>query len=126
MGVKANVQYTALELLGMAGVENPEEQFGNTRIRIAGLRGFSGPNHLVRIPEGANDLEIIVGDETYTLAVDEVVEGGAATKLAKEAIEVRRDEILKQNEQVQQRKQETTQEEPEAEAEAPAEESPEG
>jgi len=68
---KANKKYTALEILKIAGVENPEDKFGKFKIRIAGLRGISSPNHLITIQPTTDQVDILVGDKVYSINTTE-------------------------------------------------------
>lgn len=69
--MKSNAKYTALEILRFAGVENPEEVFGNMIVTIAGIQGIIRPDHRITIQSGIKEIEVIVGVEKYVVKTTE-------------------------------------------------------
>lgn len=108
MEIKANVKYTAVELLAIAGIKNPESKFGKAKIRIGGLSGINTPNHIIRVGAEAKEVEVICGDDKVMLTVAEVLPEANVTKNAKAALEEKGRQLAESQEQ-------TTEEEPEEE-----------
>ena len=87
--MKANTKYTALEILTEAGIETPEEKIGSMRVRIGGISGIVKPDHLIRIPIGTKEIDIIVGQETVTIPIDSENEEIVISEGAQKAIEAK-------------------------------------
>ena len=85
--MKANVTYTAVELLSIAGFDKPESLFGKGRLSIGGIRGVNEPDRLIKIGAGVTEVEVIVGDEKRMIQVDEVLDEPAVTKLARKRLD---------------------------------------
>lgn len=107
--MKANAIYTALEVLNSiqdsfpVGEENltAEEILGNYRVRIGGIP-VNKADHLINVPEATDELEVIVGNESYTVDVTEnepervVSEGAVPVKEAQGAEATKRTEESKE------------------------------
>lgn len=96
--MKANARYTAQEIIEMSGLEVPANLFGGYRLRIGGI-SVNNPNHLINIPAGTNTLEVIVGNESFDLDIEESAEDRETSELAMEVLNTeRKQEIEAKNE----------------------------
>jgi len=90
--MKANTKYTAIEILTEAGFEKPEEKIGKFRVIIGGIQGIVTPDHVIRIPAGTKQLDVVIGIEAKVIKIksdnkDMVISDGARAKLDSEGQE---------------------------------------
>ena len=69
--ITPNTKVTALEILQECEIKDAENVFGNMRVRIGGIMGITGPQHLINIPAEATEIEVIVGNEVIDLVLSE-------------------------------------------------------
>lgn len=118
--MRANAKYTAREILTAAGVENPESKFGKMRVVIAGLRGIVNPDYQVSIPAGSKSLDVVVGNENFTVELEEGDEDRLISEGAKKAGEAKAKKVEQQNLELAKAKKEAREKElAEAKAETP-------
>jgi hypothetical protein len=70
--MEAGKIYTAKEILEELIASNKDvkmPEFGEVRVRIAGIRGIVTPEHKIHIQNGTEEIEIVIGADVYTLAV---------------------------------------------------------
>lgn len=114
--MEANKKYTALEILKETGETkfsfgdkdySAEDVFGKGRIRIGGIPGIVDPNHLVRVPEEMDELEVIVGVESYKINTKKNAKDSEnVSEEAKKVIESRAEYLSEQIEKNIKRKEE--------------------
>lgn len=112
--MKNNARYTALEVLKALNVEKfvvdekeyaPEEVFGKVAVVIGGLSGIVNPDYLLGIPAESETLQVMVGVESFELALDNNEgerEHSESAKLVKEEM----GRLLPTKEEVRERAQE--------------------
>lgn len=97
--MKANGIYTAIELMQAAGFEEPEKIIGSFKVVIAGVRGISKPDHLIKIQPGTKEIEVVGGLEVKKLnleeAGDKVISDSARLALDKKPVHATRRELAK-------------------------------
>ena len=86
--MKANTRYTALEILSeVAPTTPPGEVFGKTRVTIGGIAGIVKPGHVINIPSGTKEIEVIVGNEILTAKIEGDEKDHTVSEAAKESNE---------------------------------------
>lgn len=89
MKTKVIYTFTALDILKLAGVEKPEEKIGKMSVVIAGIRGINEPQHLIKLPVGTEKIDIIVGEDSYTIEELPESEGNHISDGARKAIKTK-------------------------------------
>ena len=87
MALKRRTKYTAVEILKASGIAKAEEQIGKLRVRIAGLAGINTPDHLIKIPEGVTEIDVLVGEELVKVPVELDDAEGTISEGAKVALD---------------------------------------
>lgn len=68
--LKAGEKYTALQILQAAKVPKATDAFGKMRVIIGGIQGIVDANHVIRVSGSEDPLEIIVGENSYSVDVE--------------------------------------------------------
>lgn len=67
------MKYTAIEILKLAGVEEPERKLGAVAITIGGLN-VNTPDHLINFQD-SEKTQVIVGNDVYDIDVPRTPQG---------------------------------------------------
>ena len=78
------MKYTALEIIGFAGVEKPKTKIGKVSCSIGGVV-VNTPDHVINVQD-ASEIDVIVANELFTASLPE---DGEPTKAVRAALKAK-------------------------------------
>jgi hypothetical protein len=96
--MKTNTRITAGEIISSvltpdSQFKTIEEIFGKVRVRIAGISGIVTPEHIINIPTGVKEIDVIIGNESTKITFEGDNEIKQQTDKASEALKAKGTEV---------------------------------